>query len=319
MFVGIDVAKNELVVAGRPSGDTWSVANDDVGIRSLISRCHSLHPTLLVLEATGGYEMPCAAALAAAGLPVVIVNPRQVRDFAKSIGQLAKTDRIDAAILALFAERIQPAITGVPDETTRELDALVTRRRQIVEMLTAEKNRLGQVIGRPQRPVQKSLKKHIAYLERELAMANRDLNDGVRQSPVWRERDDLLQSVPGIGPVVAHTLLAELPELGRLNRRAIAKLVGVAPLNHDSGVMRGRRTTHGGRATVRTALYMAALVATRHNPTIQAFYRRLIAAGKAKKAALVACARKLLTILNEMVRRGQRWIGPSIATTEKPA
>lgn len=307
MFIGIDVAKAELVVSCRPSGEVWTVGNDDTGIRSLIHRFREQPPTLVVLEATGGYEMPCAAMLAGAGLPVVVVNPRQVRDFAKSTGQLAKTDRIDAAILALFAERIQPAVTGVPDETTRELDALVTRRRQILEMLQAEKNRLAQAIGQAQQPVKKSLKKHITYLQRELAIADTDLNDFVRHSPVWRERDDLLQSVPGIGPVVAHTLLAELPELGQLNRRAIAKLVGVAPLNHDSGKQRGRRTTSGGRASVRAALYMAALVATKYNPTIRVFYQRLLKTGKAKKTALVACMRKLITILNEMLRRGQRW------------
>ena len=310
MFVGIDVAKAELVVVSRPTNASWTVTNDDAGVRALVSRWSQDTPTLIVVEATGGYEMTCVTALAAAKLPVVVVNPRQVRDFAKSTGQLAKTDRIDAGILALFAERIRPTPTSIPDETTRELDALVTRRRQLVEMLQAEKNRLGQAIGRPQRATKKSLKKHIAYLERELAMADSDLQTLVRESPVWRERDDLLQSVPGVGPVVARTLLAELPELGHLDRRAIAKLVGVAPLNRDSGTWRGRRTIHGGRASVRAVLYMAALVAARRNPTIKRFYQRLVAAGKPKKLALVACMRKLLTILNHMVRTGQRWVAP---------
>lgn len=310
MFVGIDVAKAELVVVSRPPAAGLVVSNDDAGVKALVSRLAAQAPTLIVVEATGGYEMPCVAALAAAQLPVVVVNPRQVRDFAKSTGQLAKTDRIDAAVLALFAERIRPAVTIIPDETTRELDSLITRRRQLVDMLQAEKNRLGQAIGRPQRAAKKSLKKHIAYLERELAMADGDLQTLVRESPVWRERDDLLQSVPGIGPVVARTLLAELPELGRLDRRAIAKLVGVAPMNCDSGMWRGRRTIQGGRASVRAVLYMAALVAARRNPTIQRFYQRLLAAGKPKKVILVACMRKLLTILNHMMRTGQPWVAP---------
>jgi transposase len=313
MFVGIDVAKAELVVVSRPTLDSVLVANDDTGVRSLVSRWGREAPTLIVVEATGGYEMPLVAALAAAGLPIVVVNPRQVRDFAKSIGQLAKTDRIDAGVLALFAERVRPALTVVPDETTRELDAVVTRRRQLVEMLTAEKNRLGQATGRSQRTPKKSLKKHIAFLERELAMTDTDLHTMVRQSPVWRERDDLLQSVPGVGPVVARTLLAELPELGRLDRRAIAKLVGIAPINRDSGRWRGQRRIQGGRSSVRAALYMAALVAARRNPVIKGFYQRLVAAGKPKKLALVACMRKLLTILNHLVRTGQHWAAPAHA------
>jgi len=311
MFIGIDVAKDELVVVSRPTQDSWVATNDEAGVRSLVARCAQMSPTLIVLEATGGYEMLCVAALAAAQLPVVVVNPRQVRHFAKSTGQLAKTDRIDAGILALFAERIRPPLTVVPDETTRELDALVTRRRQLIEMLQAEKNRLAQAIGRSQRVTKKSLKKHIAYLERELAMTDTDLHTAVTQSPVWRERDELLQSVPGVGPVVAQTLLAELPELGQLNRRAIAKLVGIAPLNQDSGQWRGHRATKGGRSTVRAVLYMAALVAARRNPAIRAFYQRLTAAGKPKKLALVACMRKLLTILNHLIRTGQHWTPPA--------
>lgn len=307
MFVGLDVAKAELVVAVRPTGETWTVTNDDAGLRALVQALAPRAPQLIVVEATGGYEVPCVAALAAALLPVVVVNPRQVRDFAKATGQLAKTDRIDAHGLALFAERVRPAIRPLPDPAARELEALLARRRQLLEMLGAERNRLGLVLGRGQPHVKKSLKRHIAYLERELAIADTELGAMVRESPVWRERDELLQSVPGIGPVVARTLLAELPELGRLDRRAIAKLVGVAPLNRDSGTWRGRRSIHGGRASVRAAVYMAALVATRRNAVIKAFYTRLVAAGKPKKLALVACMRKLLTILNTMLRTRHRW------------
>jgi transposase len=307
MFVGLDVAKAEVVVAVRPTGETWVAVNDDAGLRSLVRRLHERAPTLIVVEATGGYEVPCVAALVAAALPVVVVNPRQVRDFARATGQLAKTDRLDAAMLALFADRVRPAVRALPDLATRELEALLARRRQLLEMLVAERNRLGLALGRGQPQVKKSLTRHIAYLERALAIADTELGTLVRESPVWRERDDLLQSVPGIGPVVARTLLAELPELGQLDRRAIAKLVGVAPLNRDSGTWRGRRSIHGGRARVRAAVYMAALVATRRNPVIRAFYTRLVAAGKPKKLALVACMRKLLTILNTMLRTRQSW------------
>lgn len=312
MFIGIDVAKAELVVAVRPNDRTWCVPNDDAGIQALVRQVAQTSPALIVLEATGGYEVPGVAALAAAGLPVVVVNPRQVRDFARSTGQLAKTDRIDAALLALFAERVRPAVRLVADPAARALEALLARRRQLLDMLVAERHRLGLLLApehRPvkQRPVKQSLQKHIAYLEREVTIADSDLGTMIRESPVWREKEALLQSVPGVGPVVARTLLAELPELGQLDRRAIAKLAGVAPLNRDSGTWRGRRSIHGGRAHVRTAVYMAALVATRRNVVIQAFYTRLLAAGKPKKVALVACIRKLLTILNTMLRTGQPW------------
>jgi transposase len=307
MLIGIDVAKAELVVAARPSGERWTVANDERGVRTLVERCRREAPELIVLEATGGYELLCVAGLAAVGLPVVVVNPRQVRDFAKATGQLAKTDRIDADILALFAERVRPEVRPLPDVEAQELEALLARRRQLIEMLQAERNRLGQVFGRGKRPVKKSLKSHITYLERELRITDTDLAAQVRESPAWRERDDLLQSVPGVGRVLSFTLLADLPELGRLSRRAIAKLVGVAPLSHDSGTLRGHRFVQGGRANVRAVLYMGALVATRRNSLIRAFYQRLLAAGKAKKLALVACMRKLLTMLNTMVRTNQRW------------
>jgi transposase len=316
MYVGVDVAKAELVVAARPSDERWSVANDERGARTLAERLKRDAPALVVLEATGGYELAAVAALAAAGLPVVVANPRQVRDFARATGQLAKTDRIDAGVLALFAERVRPEVRPLPNEEAQELDAVLTRRRQLLEMLTAERNRLGQVAGRGRRPVKKSLKAHIAFLERELRVADTDLGAMVRASPAWREKDDLLRSVPGVGPVLSLTLLAELPELGRLSRREVAKLAGVAPLARDSGTLRGHRYVHGGRASVRAVLYMAALVATRRNPVIRAFYERLLAAGEPKKLALVACMRKLLTILNAMARSGVRWEAPNaLATT----
>lgn len=307
MLVGIDVAKAELVAGTRPTGERWTVVNDERGVRTLVERLTRDAPELIVLEATGGYELLSVAALVAAGLPVVVVNPRQVRDFARATGQLAKTDRIDADILALFAERVRPEVRPLRDDAAQELDALLARRRQLLDMLQSEKNRLGQVFGRGHARVKKSLKAHISYLERELKMADNDLGTMVRASPVWRERDDLLQSVPGVGPVLSRTLLADLPELGRLSRREIAKLVGVAPLSRDSGTLRGRRFIHGGRANVRAVLYMGALVATKRNALIRTFYLRLLAAGKPKKLALVACMRKLLTILNTMVRTNQRW------------
>jgi transposase len=306
-YVGIDVAKATLDVTIRPGGEAWSAQNDEAGLRALVARLRAAAPALVVLEATGGYELAAVAALAAAGLPVVVANPRQVRDFARATGQLAKTDRLDAGVLALFAERVRPEPRPLPDEAQRALEGLLTRRRQLLEMLTAEKNRLGQALGRGQRAVTKSLRQHIAYLERELRMADTDLGEMLRRSPAWRERDDLLRSVPGVGPVLALTLLAELPELGTLTRRQLAKLVGVAPLNRDSGTLRGRRSVHGGRAPVRAVLYMAALSAARHNPAVRAFYARLIAAGKPRKVALMACMRKLLTVLNAMAKSRTRW------------
>lgn len=319
MQIGIDVAKAELVVAARPAQERWTVANDERGVRTLVERLRQQPPELIVLEATGGYELLCVAALSAAGLPVVVVNPRQVRDFAKATGQLAKTDRIDADILALFAERVRPAVRPLPDAEAQELDALLARRRQLLEMLQAERNRLGQVFGRGKRPVKKSLKSHIIYLERELRITDTDLATLVRQSPAWRERDDLLQSVPGVERVLSLILLADLPELGRLSRRQIAKLVGVAPLSRDSGTLRGHRFVQGGRASVRAVLYMGALVATRRNRLVRAFYLRLLAAGKAKKLALVACMRKLLTMLNTMVRTNTRWSADHVSGALVPA
>lgn len=302
VFVGIDVSKAQLDVAVRPEG-RFSVVHDEHGVAELLTQFHALRPTLIVLEATGGMELPLTSALALAGLPVVVINPRQVRDFAKATGQLAKTDAIDAQVLAHFAEVIRPEPRPLPDEQTQALAALVARRQQLIEMLTAEKNRLASA----RTSVRKNLRAHIAWLERALRQADTDLADAIRQSPVWREKDELLRSVPGIGPVLTSTLLANLPELGTLTHKQIAALVGVAPLNRDSGRLRGRRTVWGGRAHVRTALYMGAIVAARFNPVIRAFYQRLCAAGKAKKVALVACMRKLLTILNAMLKHRTPW------------
>jgi transposase len=258
---------------------------------------------LVVLEATGGLEIPLTGVLAAAGVPVAVVNPRQVRDFAKAAGKLAKTDALDAQVLAHFAEVMRPEPRPLPDAQTQTLAAILARRRQLVEMLTAEKNRLGS--ARP--PVRKSLRTHIAWLERELAHTDSDLAHAIRESPVWREKDELLRSTPGVGPVLTTTLLADLPELGALTSKQITALVGVAPLNHDSGTWRGKRAVWGGRAQVRAVLYMGALVAARFNPVIRAFYQRLCAAGKAKKVALTACMRKLLTILNAMMKHRTAW------------
>jgi transposase len=260
-------------------------------------------PTLIVLEATGGMEIPLTSALATAGLPVVVVNPRQVRDFAKASGHLAKTDALDAQVLAQFAEVMRPQPRPLPDAEARALAALLTRRRQLVEMLTAEKNRL---LSAPS-PIRTRLRTHITWLERELQSTNTALAEAIRQSPVWREKDELLRSVPGVGPVLTSTLLASLPELGTLTHKQIAALVGVAPLNRDSGTLRGRRTVWGGRAQVRAVLYMGAIVAARFNPVIRVFYQRLQRAGKAKKVALTACMRKLLTILNAMLKHRMPW------------
>jgi transposase len=309
-WVGIDVAKAELVTSTRPALARWAVPNTPDGWAALVERLTPLAPESIVVEATGGYERGIVAALAAAGLAVVVVNPRQVREFARASGQRAKTDRIDADVLALFAERLRPAPRPLSDEATHDLVALLLRRRQLVDMLVAEKNRLG--LARP--PVRQSLKKHIRYLERELHLTEAELTDAIEASPVWRVKDDLLQSAPGVGRVLAQTMLAELPELGTLTRQQIAALVGVAPLARDSGTLRGKRAIAGGRSRVRSALFMAALVGTRHNPVLRAFYARLLTAGKPKKVALVACMRKLLTMLNAMLRDQRPW-QPSVAGT----
>jgi transposase len=307
--VGIDVAKARLDVAVRPGGAPWQAPNDEAGVAALVARLAPLAPTLVVLEATGGLERLAAAALAAAGLPVAVVNPRQVRDFAKAVGQLAKTDALDAALLARFGADVRPAPRPLPDAAQQALAALLARRRQVVTMLTAERQRLGAAPP----AVRARVQAHVRWLERELADVDDDLGRTLRASPAWRAKEDLLRSVPGVGPVVALTLLAELPELGALDRKRLAALVGVAPLNADSGTRRGKRLVWGGRGRVRAALYMAALVATRFNPVLRAFYQRLLAAGKAKKVALTACMRKLLLILNAMVQSGTPWRHPAAA------
>lgn len=303
VFIGIDVSKARLDVAMRPSAEKLSAINDEAGIRALVKRLSELKPALIVLEATGGLERSVAGALGSVQLPVVIVNPRQVRDFARATGQLAKTDRIDAEVLARFAEAVRPPLRPLPDEVSLELRALIARRRQLIEMMVAERNRLSAA----PRAVRKRIEAHLRWLEAELERADKDLDQSIRQSPIWQEHQDLLRSVPSIGPVVSRTLLAELPELGKLNRKQIAALVGVAPFNRDSGTFRGRRGIWGGRASVRAVLYMAALVASRRNSVIRDFYKRLREKGKAPKVALVACMRKLLTILNAMIKHKSRW------------
>jgi transposase len=302
VFVGIDVSQARLDIAVRP-GSSFALTHDESGMITLIEQLRALSPTLIVFEATGGMEIPLTSGLATAGLPVVVVNPRQVRDFAKASGHLAKTDVLDAQMLAQFAEVMRPQPRPLPDAEARALAALLTRRRQLVEMLTAEKNRL---LSAPP-PIRKGLRTHIAWLERELQHTDTNLADAIRQSPVWREKDELLRSVPGVGPVLTSTLLANLPELGSLTSKQIAALVGVAPLNRDSGTLRGRRTVWGGRAQVRAVLYMSVIVAARFNPVIRAFYQRLCATGKAKKVALTACIRKLLVILNAMLKHRTPW------------
>ena len=303
LFVGIDVAKATLDIALRPSAQTWQVIYDDPHVEAFVTQLNELSPTLIVVEATGGLERSLVAALVAARLPVIVINPRQARDFAKATGRLAKTDRIDAQVLAHYGEAIRASFRPLPDADTQQWRALVERRRQLVDMMTAEQSRLNTSPAR----VRDSIEAHLAWLQQQLASLDDDLDDMLQSSPIWRERDDMLQSTPGVGPVLSRTLMSQLPELGDLNRKEIAALVGVAPFNRDSGTWRGRRTIWGGRAAVRSVLYMSTLVATRHNPVIREFYERLLAAGKAKKVALIACMRKLLTILNAMVKNQQRW------------
>lgn len=307
IFVGIDVSKAALDMAllSEKGGEPLQHCdtNSEEGIQEVTKRLKKVSPALVVLEATGGLEVPLAGALGATGIPVAVVNPRQVRDFAKAKGILAKTDSIDAAVLAMFAEAIRPTPRPLKDEQMQELDALVTRRRQLVDMLTAEKNRLSRA---PKR-VQKNIKAHIHWLKKRLDEVNKDLDKAVKTSPLWREKDELIQSTPGVGPVLSITLLADVPELGILNRRQIAALVGVAPFNRDSGTLKGKRTVWGGRANVRSVLYMATLAAVKHNPVLKAFYRRLRDAGKKPKVALTACMRKLLTILNSMIKTSTPW------------
>jgi transposase len=304
LYVGIDVSKAQLDVAYRPSGERQVVPHTEEGIATLVERLMVLSPMGVVLEATGRLEVPVASALAVAGLPVAVVNPRQVRDFAKATGQLAKTDAIDAQVLARFAEAVRPAARPLPTEPAKVLAALLTRRRQLIEMIVAERNRQHRPVPRE---IARQIAAHLKWLERQLATLDKDLTAHIQSTPLWREREDLLRSVPGVGPVLSRTLLAELPELGTLTHKQIAALVGVAPLNCDSGTLRGRRTTWGGRTVVRAALYMGALVAMKCNPTIKAFYQRLRAAGKPPKVALVASMRKLLIILNAIVKHQMPW------------
>lgn len=303
-YVGIDISKTHLDVAVHAPRAHWQVAYDTAGLQELVTRLGTLPPALIVLEATGGLELRVVSALAAAQLPVVVVNPRQVRAFAQATGTLAKTDRLDAHVLAHFGAAMQPPPRALPDAATQQLSAILTRRQQLVDMLTMEKNRLPQQLTAALR---KRVQAHIAWLTQELGRTETELRQLIEQSPLWRTQDDLLQSAKGVGPILAQTLLAEVPELGRLNRKQLAALVGVAPFNRDSGTLRGKRAIWGGRARVRRALYMAALSATKCNPVVKAFYQRLVAAGKAKKVALTACMRKLLTILNAMVKSQQKW------------
>jgi transposase len=302
--VGIDVSKDRLDVAVRPSGEAFSVERNAAGLERLISRLTELAPQVIALEATGGFETIAAAALAAAQLPVIVVNPAQIRAFAKAIGQRAKTDPIDAAVIAHFAEATRPQPRPLPDEATRLLADLVARRRQIIEMIGAERQR-GMRITVPR--LRKSIDRVVRTLEKELSDLDRDIDDAVRGSPAWREKEDLLASVPGVGPVIARTMLAELPELGQLDRKEIAALAGLAPFTRQSGQWRGRSFIGGGRTIVRTALFMGAMVARRHNPILRAFFDRLVAAGKPKMVALIAVARKLLTILNAILRDRRPW------------
>lgn len=304
VFVGIDVAKAKLDVHVRPQDLRFTVANDPTGHADLVARLTPLRPELIVLEATGGLEHAAAAALAAAGLTLAIVNPRQPRDFARSLGYLAKTDALDAAVLAEFAERTRPTPRPLPDETARVFEALLLRRRQLLEMRTAEQNRL-ETAKAPK--VRTSLQDHIQWLTKQLKTVDKELGEAVEASPVWRAKDDLLQTIKGIGPTVSRTLLATLPELGTLTRQEIAALAGLAPLNRDSGTRRGQRHIGGGRAEVRSLLYMAALSAARYNPALRTFAERLKQAGKAVKVRLVAVARKLLTIANAILRDQQPW------------
>jgi transposase len=304
IIVGIDVSKNRLDVALRPSGEAFVVERSPRGLEGLVGRLRALAPHLVALEATGGFETIVAAALAGAGFPVVVVNPVQIRAFARALGQRAKTDPIDAAVIAHFAEATKPAPRPLPDEATRLLADLVARRRQIIEMIGAERQR-EQRVTVPR--LKKSISRLLKALEKELARLDQDIDDSIRGSPVWRAKEDLLCSVPGVGPVISRTLIAELPELGALDRKQIAALAGLAPFNRESGKWRGKSFIGGGRSAVRAVLFMGAMVAKKHNPILKAFFDRLVAAGKPKMVALIAVARKLLTILNAIIRDNRQW------------
>jgi len=302
--VGIDVSKDRLDIAVRPSGEVFAIERNPAGLEQLTLRLGTLSPNLVALEASGGFETVVAAALAAARLPVVVVNPAQIRAFAKAIGQRAKTDPIDAVVIAHFAEATRPEPRPMPDEATRLLADLVARRRQILEMMVAERQREKRVTVPHLR---KSIMRLLKVLERELTSVDTDINDAVRGSPAWREKEDLLASVPGVGPTIARTLIAELPELGQLSRRQVAALAGLAPFTRQSGQWRGKSFIGGGRTSVRTALFMGAMVAKKYNPVLRTFFNRLVAAGKPKMIALIAVARKLLTMLNAILRDRRPW------------
>jgi len=306
VFVGIDVSKDHLDVASRPAGTVERFGNDAAGIAQLSEQLRRLAPKLVVLEATGGYEARVAAELALVA-PTAVINPKQVRDFARAIGQAAKTDALDAELLAHFGEAVRPEVRPLRDEQTRELTDLVLRRRQLVEMIVAETNREQ----RAQSAVRVRIRKHLAWLRKEVSRIDDDIDTMIKQSPVWRANEELLRSAKGVGPILASTLLGRLPELGKLNRQEIAALAGIAPINHDSGQHRGKRSIRGGRADVRTVLYMATVNAVRHNPSLRGFYQRLVAAGKPKKVAIVAAMRKFLTILNAMMRDGKKYAIPA--------
>ena len=303
IFVGIDVSKSRLDVHIRPTDQLSSHVYDEDGLRDIVALLVKMPPALILLEATGSLESRLVALLGSRGFPVVVINPRQVRDFARATGELAKTDEIDARILSLFAERIRPEVRPLPDEAARDFEAQLSRRRQVVDMIVAERQRLG--TARPN--VRKQIGKHVEYLERHLENIDRDLDQTIEKSPIWRAKEKVLRSVKGVGPILSRTLLAELPELGTLNRKQIAKLVGVAPMARDSGTLRGRRSIRGGRPGIRSVLYMGTLTAMRTNPVIRPYYLHLVAQGKPKKVALTACMRKLLITLNAMVRSGQTW------------
>jgi len=303
LWAGIDVSEKSLDVAIRPTKEFWSVSNTETEIEKAVEKLLELSLELIVVEATGGLEVEVVTALASARLPVVVVNPRQVRDFAKATGTLAKTDKLDAHVIAHFGEAVRPEIRPLKDEKLQELTDLVARRRQIVDMLTAEKNRLK----RSSKRVAQDIKAHISWLEKRLEKTDADLQKQMEESPVWRKKDEICRSVPGVGKVLSLSLLTGLPELGNVSPREIAALVGVAPFNHDSGKYHGRRIVWGGRANVRSVLYMATLTAVRFNASIKAFYERLISKGKKPKVAITACMRKLLVVLNAMIRNGTKW------------